>query len=185
MGQTKQLRKLIFASLMAAIIFVGISVLRIPLPALVGRPFVHFGNTLTILAVMWLGFGYGATAGAVGLGLFDILNGYAATAWLTILEAIILAAVVNIAFKAIGYDEHHLAKLYVVSSLAGVTKLMTSWGNGVIVALMAGTSVNVAMISSFASLLSALINSVVSFLVVPLLYMLLVKMGFTRDRFNG
>ncbi|MFC6182137.1 ECF transporter S component [Lactiplantibacillus daowaiensis] len=183
MGQSKQLRKVIFASLFAAIIFVGISVLRIPLPAIVGRPFVHFGNTLTILAVMLLGFGYGAAAGAIGLGLFDILNGYAATAWLTVLEAIILAAMVNLVFKAIGYDEQHLSKLYLVSFLAGLTKLITSWGNGVIVALMAGTTLKVAMIGSFASLLSALINSVVSFLIVPLLYQLLVKVGFSRSRF--
>lgn len=80
MGRSEHLKKLVFTGLFAAIIFIGISVLRIPLPAIVGRPFIHFGNILTVLAVMLLGFGYGAAAGAIGLGLFDILNGYAATA---------------------------------------------------------------------------------------------------------
>ena len=115
MGRSEQLKKLVLAGLFAAIIFIGISVLRIPLPAIVGRPFIHFGNILTVLAVMLLGFGYGATAGAVGLGLFDILNGYAATSWLTIIEAIILAAMVNLSFKSIGYREDRIGRLDWVS----------------------------------------------------------------------
>jgi len=184
MGKNDQLRKLVFAGLFAAIIFIGISVLRIPLPAIVGRPFIHFGNTLTILAVMYLGFGYGATAGAIGLGLFDILNGYAATAWLTIIEAIILAAVVQLVFRAIDYDETRMSKLFLVSFAAGVIKLVTSWGTGVIEALMVGTSLNVAIIGAFTSLLAALINAVASFLIVPVIYMLLVRLGFSRQRFN-
>ena len=52
MGRSEQLKKLVLAGLFAAIIFIGISVLRIPLPAIVGRPFIHFGNILTVLAVM-------------------------------------------------------------------------------------------------------------------------------------
>lgn len=184
MGKNVQLRKLVFAGLFAAIIFIGISILRIPLPAIVGRPFIHFGNILTVIAVMQLGFGYGATAGAIGLGLFDILNGYAATAWLTVLEAIILAATVSLVFRLVGYDEQHLAKLYVVSLAAGVIKIITSWGNGVIVALMAGTSVKVAVIGAFSSLLAATINSIACFILVPLIYKLLVQLGFSRKRFS-
>ncbi len=184
MGKNYQLRKLVFAGLFAAIIFVGISVLRIPLPAVVGRPFIHFGNTLTILAVMYLGFGYGAAAGAIGLGLFDILNGYAATAWLTVIEAIILAAVVSVVFRMLDYDEDHLTTLFIVSLAAGIIKLITSWGTGIIEALMVGTTLKVAVIGAFTSLLAALINAVASFLIVPIVYMLLVKLGFSRQRFN-
>ena len=66
MGRSEQLKKLVFAGLFAAIIFIGISVIRIPLPAIVGRPFIHFGNILTVIAVMFLGFGYGAAAGRLG-----------------------------------------------------------------------------------------------------------------------
>ncbi|AVK60844.1 hypothetical protein C5Z25_03345 [Lactobacillus sp. CBA3605] len=184
MESTKRLRKLVFTGLFAAIIFIGISVVRIPLPAIVGRPFIHFGNILTVIAVMLLGFGYGAIAGAIGLGLFDVLNGYAATAWLTILEAIILAAVVSLVFRVVGYDEHNLAKLYVVAFMAGVIKVVTSWGSGVIMALMAGTTLKVAVIGAFTSLLAAVINAVACLVVVPILYRLLVRLGFNRRRFN-
>ncbi|MGN5246101.1 ECF transporter S component [Lactiplantibacillus plantarum] len=182
MGRSEQLKKLVLAGLFAAIIFIGISVLRIPLPAIVGRPFIHFGNILTVLAMMLLGFGYGATAGAVGLGLFDILNGYAATSWLTIIEAIILAAMVNLSFKSIGYREDRIGRLYWVSLVAGLTKIVTSWCTGVIEALMVGTTLKVAMIGSFTSLLAATINAVACVIIVPLLYRILVQVGFNRQR---
>jgi len=182
MGRSIRLKQLVFAGLFAAIIFIGISVLRIPLPAIVGRPFIHFGNILTVLAVMLLGFNYGTMAGAVGLGLFDILNGYAATSWLTILEAIILAAMVDLSFRSIGYAEDRLVKLYWVSLVAGLTKIVTSWCTGVIEALMVGTSFKVAMIGAFTSLLAATVNAVACVILVPLLYRLLVRVGFTRQR---
>ena len=44
------LKNIIFTGLFAAIIFIGISLLRIPIPAMVGRPFIHFGNPLMVLA---------------------------------------------------------------------------------------------------------------------------------------
>lgn len=185
MGKSEHLRKLVFTGLFAAIIFIGISVIRIPLPAIVGRPFIHFGNILTVIAVMLLGFTYGAIAGAIGLGLFDILNGYAATSWLTVIEAVILAAVVALTFRGVGYAEDQLGKLYVVALVAGLTKIVTSWCTGVIEALMVGTTLKVAMIGSFTSLLAATINSVACLILVPLIYRLLVGVGLSRNRFIG
>ncbi len=184
MGRSEQLKKLVFAGLFAAIIFIGISVIRIPLPAIVGRPFIHFGNILTVIAVMFLGFGYGAAAGAIGLGLFDILNGYAATSWLTVIEAIILAGMVSLSYRSVGYTEDQLGKLYWVSLVAGLTKIVTSWCTGVIEALMVGTTFKVAMIGSFTSLTAAVINAIACFVLVPLIYRLLVRVGFSRQRLS-
>ncbi len=45
--QKNSLRAIILTGLFAAIIYIGIWVLRIPVPAMVGKPFIHFGNTLT------------------------------------------------------------------------------------------------------------------------------------------
>ena len=55
--QTSQnrLKDIIVTGLFAAIIFIGISLLRIPIPAMVGRPFIHFGNPLMVLAILFLG----------------------------------------------------------------------------------------------------------------------------------
>ena len=57
--------------------------------SMVGRPFIHFGNTLTAVAILYLGYRNGMIAGIIGLGGFDLLNGYAATSWLTMLEVVV------------------------------------------------------------------------------------------------
>ncbi|UQS83152.1 ECF transporter S component [Bombilactobacillus thymidiniphilus] len=176
-----QLRKIILTGLCAAIIFVGVSLFRIPIPALVGRPFIHFGNTFAVLTVLILGFRYGAVAAMIGLGLFDLLNGYAATAWLTVLEALVLAAVVAVVFKGVNYQQKpRVLKLYAVSLAAGLIKLLTSWLSGIVESMMVGTSFSVAVIRAFLSLPATLINSIVLFLVVPLLYVALAKTVLQR-----
>ena len=49
---------------------------RIPLPAAVGTPFVHFGHIFVVLGVLLQGGKKGAVSGTIGLVLFDLLNGY-------------------------------------------------------------------------------------------------------------
>ena len=98
------LRAIVLTALFAAMIYVGV-LLRIPLPAIVGRPFIHFGNTLTAVAILLLGFRNGALAGVIGLGGFDLLNGYAATSWLTMLETLVVAIVLSAIFKAMKYND--------------------------------------------------------------------------------
>lgn len=79
----EELRRLIEVSLFAALILVSVQFLRIQ----VGPQFVHLGNALVVIAVLVFGSGFGALAAALGLGLFDIFNGYAAEVWITILES--------------------------------------------------------------------------------------------------
>lgn len=169
MQRNTRLRKVIFTGLFAAIIFIGISAMRIPLPALVGRPFIHFGNTLMVLAIMFLGGGYGFVASAIGLGGFDLLNGYAAVSWLTVLEAGVMALVVGGLMRAFKGDDR-VFHIVIVSITAGVTKLITSYLTSIVEALMVGTSMKVALIDSFLSLPATAINSVTTAIVVPLLY---------------
>lgn len=177
-----KLQKIILAGLCAAIIFIGISLFRINLPAVVGRPFIHFGNTFAVIAVMILGFKYGACAAVLGLGLFDILNGYAATSWITMLEAVILAAVTALVFRAVHYQNNQVGKLYLVSLAAGLIKLVTSWLAGVIESLMVGAHLSVAVINAFLSLPAAAINSGATFIIVPLIYLALEKTILKRMR---
>lgn len=180
-----KLQKIILAGLCAAIIFIGISLFRINLPAVVGRPFIHFGNTFAVIAVMILGFKYGACAAVLGLGLFDILNGYAATSWITMLEAVILAAVTALVFRAVHYQNNQVGKvgkLYLVSLAAGLIKLVTSWLAGVIESLMVGTHLSVAVINAFLSLPAAAINAGATFIIVPLIYLALEKTILKRMR---
>ena len=172
MQRTTNLRRLIFTGLFAAIIFIGISMLRIPLPALVGRPFIHFGNPLMVLAILFLGGGYGFSAAAIGLGGFDLLNGYAATSWLTVLECAVMAIVVSRLAKHYRHSRGELnaRRLVVIGVVAGITKIITSYLVTVVEALMVGTSFKVALVASFFSLTSATINAIALAVVMPILY---------------
>ena len=146
--------------------------MRIPFPAMVGRPFLHFGNTLTAVAILTLGLRNGMLAGIIGLGGFDILNGYAATSWLTMLEVVIVALVISGLFKAFNYKDSK-KNIIILAIVAGVTKIFTSYCASIVEALMAGTVFKVAVVASFFSLPATVINSISTAICTPLLYFFL------------
>lgn len=72
-------RSIIFIGLFAALSYVSLSSLRIPIPSPVGKPFLHMGNMFVILAALLFNGLVGGLSGSIGMGLFDILNGYASS----------------------------------------------------------------------------------------------------------
>ena len=66
----------VMTAFFAAVIFLGIQSFRIPLPAAVGTPFLHFGHIFVMLSIVCLGGKRSAVSGVLGLIIFDILNGY-------------------------------------------------------------------------------------------------------------
>lgn len=170
MTKQTELRRVLMTGLFAAIIYIGIWVLRIPLPAPVGAPFIHFGNPLMELAILALGPGWGFAAGAIGLGGFDILNGFAATSWLTVAEVAVMAVVLTIASRALQLPQHP-NRIWSLGLIAGLTKIVTSYLAGVVEALMVGTTFNVAVTASFLGLLATVINAVGAAIILPTLYL--------------
>ena len=146
--EQNSLRAVVMTGLFAAMIYIGIWVLRIPLPAVVGRPFIHFGNTLTAV---------------------DILNGYAATSWLTMLEVVVVAAVLSAIYKGMKYNDSK-KNIIILAVIAGVTKIFTSYATTVVEALMAGTALQPALVAAFLSLLATVINSCSTAVCTPILY---------------
>ncbi|QQP29614.1 ECF transporter S component [Lactobacillus ultunensis] len=167
--EENSLQSLVLTGLFAAIIYIGIWVLRIPVPAMVGRPFIHFGNTLTAVAILYLGCRNGMIAGIIGLGGFDLLNGYAATSWLTMLEVIVVASILTLVFKSMHYQDSK-KNIIILGIVAGVTKIFTTYCVSIVEALMIGTSLKVACIGAFISLPATVINSISTAICTPLLY---------------
>lgn len=168
------LRMLILTGLFAAIIYLGIFILRIPIPAMVGRPFIHFGNTLAALAILFLGPRNGIIAGIIGLGGFDVLNGYALTSWLTVIEVIVVGLAIEAVFKAVHYNDSK-RNIIIIAITAGAMKIVTSYCTSIVEALMVGTSFKTAIVASFLSLPATVINSISTAICVPILYFLLRK----------
>lgn len=179
-AQRDSLRAVVLTGLFAAIIYIGIWVLRIPIPAMVGKPFIHFGNTLTAVAILTLGGRNGALAGMIGLGGFDILNGYASTSWLTMLEVIVVAVVMMAVWRMLGCRTTPKAVI-TVAICAGVTKIFTSYATSIVEALMAGTLLKTAVVASFFSLPATVINSCSTAIFTPLIFLAVVKIMWARN----
>ena len=82
------LRDIVETSLFAALIFLGVSVFRIPMPFT--TQFVHFGNALVVVGCLLFWNKARRSSPSIGLGIFDLLHGYASVVWETILESLIV-----------------------------------------------------------------------------------------------
>ncbi|WP_353947521.1 ECF transporter S component [Sporolactobacillus sp. Y61] len=165
---------IVLVALFAAITYLGISLFRIPLPAAIGAPFIHFGNSLVVLSALLLGGTRGGIAGAIGLGLFDLLNGYASTSPVTALMALIIAAIVTGSFRLFGRRDTVLHILF-VAIIAGASKIILEFIYHVILALLSGSAFGPAVIASITSQLATSINAVSTVIIVTILYFPLKK----------
>ncbi len=66
---------IVLIGLFSAICYVALYI-RIPIPSPVGNPFLHMGNMFVILAALLFNGVIGGISGSLGMGLFDIFNGY-------------------------------------------------------------------------------------------------------------
>ena len=108
--------------LFAALTVVGTSI-RVPLPALVGNPFFHFGLPILSLAVLTLGFFKGSLAGGIGFAIFDILNGFAAEAPYFILESFVVGAALTFAYHRFEKYENKAWFIPVIMIIAAIAKI--------------------------------------------------------------
>ncbi|MBS5316487.1 MAG: ECF transporter S component [Clostridiales bacterium] len=79
------LQALVIIGLFSAICYIALMLFKIPIPSPVGKPFIHFGNMFVILAALLFSGTIGGLSGSIGMGLFDILNGWATSAPKTII----------------------------------------------------------------------------------------------------
>lgn len=79
------LQALVIIGLFSAICYIALMLFKIPIPSPVGKPFIHMGNMFVILAALLFSGTIGGLSGSIGMGLFDMLNGWAASAPKTII----------------------------------------------------------------------------------------------------
>ena len=102
--RNEKLYTVIRAAFFAALDYV-FAMFQIHVPSPVGHPFVDLGFTFVALGTMFLGFKYGFISGAVGLGVFDLLNGYANHAYLTVMEVLLLTAAVAVSYRLLNRND--------------------------------------------------------------------------------
>ena len=99
--------KLVLTGLMTALVAVCVMILPIPIPMTTG--YVNLGDGMIFLAVLLVGWKYGAFAGGVGAGLADILLGAAAWAPWTLVIKAGMAVILGVAMKLAGKNENQKA----------------------------------------------------------------------------
>ena len=121
-GKNQTLIKVAYAGLMAALCYVGYAVF--PAISASGTK-VHIGNAFVVLGALLLGGAYGGLAGAVGLSLADILSGYAQSAPRTFICKLLIGLIVGlVAHKVAKLSENHTRSYIIrwsaISAVAGL-----------------------------------------------------------------
>ena len=110
-AQQEVIKKVAFAGLMAALCYVGYAVF--PAISTSGTK-VHVGNAFVVLGALLLGGPYGGIAGAIGLSLADILGGYAASAPRTFITKLVIGLVAGLVAHKIAKISQNHKKTYIV-----------------------------------------------------------------------
>lgn len=98
------IRTLAMASIFAALCYVGCTYFKIPMPG--STSFFHFGNTFCVLAALFLGGFWGGMAGAIGMTVSDLFNGYVDSAPRTF----ILKLCIGLIAGCIAHKVFHIAE---------------------------------------------------------------------------
>ena len=104
--QTKNRKILInicLIGIFSALSFVGV-LINIPIPSPLGKPMIHLGNLVVVVVSLLFGGIIGGASGSIGMGLYDILNGY--DIW-SISRTIILKLAIGL---IVGFIYHKIIK---------------------------------------------------------------------------
>ena len=169
------LRDLVQTSLFAALIFLGVSAFRIQMPFT--TQFVHFGNALVVIGCLIFGTKRGALAASIGLGIFDLLNGYASVAWETILESLIVCYVIHLVYEKAMNKDDKIANVIIVGVVAAIVKIIVNiikytFLRGMIVGGLALTPAFIQAINKITGTFGSAIFTVIA---VPIVYPLFKK----------
>ena len=115
-AHTFSVLNMVMIGLFAALSYVAVWVLRIP----VGPMFVHLGNLTVVTAALLLGGWQGGLAGAVGMGLFDLLGGYAASSPKTVLLKFMIGLITGLVYMAIRRREKFPAIPMIICGIAAL-----------------------------------------------------------------
>ena len=94
----QKIKTLVSMAFFTAVTFLGIQAFRIPVPAVVGTPFIHFGHVFVVMGMLLQGGKKGAVTGTAGLLIFDLLNGYVQSIPQVFVETIVKCLLVGALF---------------------------------------------------------------------------------------
>ena len=151
-----KVKNLVITAFFTAITFLGIQSFRIPLPAAVGTPFLHFGHIFVVMGLLLQGGKRGAVSGTLGLTIFDMLNGYMQDAPKTFVETAVKCLIVGALFmmlkkKADGDKKKEYGAAVVCAFIYGCINVIMEFTMSTIAMMMVGSGFAAAAVAAFTS----------------------------------
>lgn len=174
--QNKKTYEMTMVALFATITFLGIQAFRIPLPAAVGVPFLHFGNIFLLLGALLMGGKKGAWAGAIGFCIFDLLNGYITVMPKVVIIAILMSFIASKLFNKYKEKLGVTKAILIGTTVAFLVSLTGDFLYDTATLALAGSHLSAAMWAAFTSLFATFINSIFGIVAVTILYPVVVPL---------
>lgn len=175
MNQNSKTKSIVITAFFAAVIFLGIQSFRIPLPAAVGTPFLHFGHIFVMLAIVCLGPKRSTVAGVLGLVIFDLLNGYIHAIPNVLVSTIIKCMLVGTIYaalekKAAGDQKKESLYAILCAAIYGITNIVVDfiWSTAELV--IVGNTLGAALSAEITSIPATIINAVFTVIGTAILY---------------
>ena len=137
--QTEKTRQLVITALMAALTYVGTSIIKIPTPT---NGYIHPGDGFVLLSGILLGPVWGGLAAAIGSAMSDLIGGYFIYVPATFLIKGATALVASLIFKGLAKvleNKKNVIKL-VLAGIIGELVMVTGYFVFEIFILTAGES---------------------------------------------
>lgn len=126
-AQDSRIRKLVFAGVFAAITYVVFAYLSIPIPTPAGgKVSVHLGNAFVVLGALLLGSWYGGIGGALGLTIADLIDPvYIVEAPITFIIKLLIGIIVGTIAHKVGHistetDTKKVFRWVLIATIAGL-----------------------------------------------------------------
>ena len=186
MNSKNSTRSLVITAFFAAIVFLGIQMFRIPLPAAVGTPFLHFGHIFVMLAVVCIGPLRSAVAGTLGLVIFDMVNGYMHAIPNVFVSTIIKCLFIGCLFLALkktagGNKKREYTFAVICAAVYGVTNIILDFIWNTVELVILGSEFKAAFMAELTSIPATIINAVFTVVGIAILY---VPAKAAYDRIN-
>ena len=166
---------LVITAFFAAITFLGIQSFRIPLPAAIGTPFVHFGHVFVVMGVLLQGGKRGAISGTFGLVIFDILNGFMQDVPQVFIETLVKCLIAGVIFdvlkrKADGDRKKEYTGAVICAVIYGCMNVVIELIMGTVRMMILGSGLSAAIAGSVVSIPATVINAVFMVIAIAALY---------------
>ena len=115
-----KVRDLVITSLFIALVYVFTWIVKIQLPFSPNGGLIHLGNVPFFFAAIFFDKRVGMTAGALGMGLFDLTSGWILWSPMTVISALIMGYILN----KMNYKKYTLKSLILSFILVALVKVV-------------------------------------------------------------